>query len=370
MKRRNKKGGERRAPVRVPKRGELAAPPGVVAAADRETDVRLGVLRYDAVNFDEKTFRDPEELADIPTASQVCWVDVEGVGQPGTLETLARVFDWHALVLEDVLSLHQRPKVEEYDDYVYVVLLMPSGPDGLPLEQLSMIIGDHYVVTVQAGLEGDTLENVRERLRRSRGRIRSLDADYLAYALIDAVVDHYFPIAETLNDRLEAIEESLIAADDKAAIEDIHSIRNDLHTIRRAVWATGEAIGRLVRGEAGQFAESTRVYLRDCQDHCAQLLDTVEACHELSSSLMQLHQSALNNQMNEGMRILTMIATIFIPMSFIAGVYGMNFDRTASAFNMPELSWPYGYPFALGLMLVVGLVFVTYFRRRGWLGNR
>ena len=370
MKRRRMGRRKRRAPIRVPKRSELGAPPGTVSPPPGAPEPRVRLLRYGPDECSEAEIEELGTLDDMRSGAPVCWIDFDGVGDSTDLRALAERFGWHPLVLEDVVSLHQRPKVEEYEDYVYLVVLMP-GPEGLPLEQLSVLFGKDYVVTVQSGAPGDTLEGVRERIRSARGRIRGAHADYLAYAIVDAVVDHYCPVVDRLNARLEGIEGALgDVSSDLAVFSDIHAIRNDLHTTWTAVSATAEALSKLIRGEARHVSDATRLYLRDCQDHCAQLLDATVACRELSASLMELHQSKVSNQVGEGMRILTMIATIFIPMSFIAGVYGMNFDREASPLNMPELGWELGYPFALGLMFLVGVGFVAYFRRRGWLGSR
>lgn len=358
----------KRAPIRVPKRRELAAPPGLVLPEAGAPEPRFRVMSYGPDSFSELGIDSPSAIAGLRRQAPVCWIDIDGVGDAVKIEELARMFAWHELVLEDVVSHHQRPKVEDYDEYAYVVVHMPSGPDGLPLEQLSILFGRDYVVTVQGGIPGDCLEPVRERIRNARGRIRHEGSDYLAYALIDAVVDHYFPVVEKQNDQLERLEEQLVSEKDEVTLGEMHAVRNDLHTLWRALAATRESIGLLARGETGPVSDGTRPYLQDCQDHCAQLLDAVSACRELSLSLMELHHAAMNNRMSEGMRILTLIATIFMPMSFIAGLYGMNFDRSASPLNMPELGWPMGYPFALSLMLLTGLGFLLLFRRRGWIG--
>lgn len=368
MKKKHKKRSRRRSPIRVPRRPVPGAPPGTMPQAGAEHAV-VEVLRYGPDTFWEGIPRTLSSASELRGNAPICWVNVEGVVDPTTIQQLADVFGWHPLVVEDIVSLHQRPKAEDYDQHAYVVVHMPSGGDGLPLEQLSLLFGDSYVVTIQAGIPGDPLDPVRERIRNSRGRIRNAKGDYLAYAIIDAVIDRYFPIVAKLNERLEALESQVGGSLAQAAVDEMHAVRNDLYIVWRTVSSTREAMNRLIRNEVGPVSDETKLYLRDCQDHCAQLLDAVGACRELSSSLMELHQSALNNRMSEGMRILTMIATIFIPMSFIAGVYGMNFERAASPLNMPELGWYFGYPFALVLMLAVGAGFLVFFRRRGWLSR-
>lgn len=356
----------RRARIRVPKRPELAAPPGSIPPPANTPPPEVALLRYTTSSVDEGRLPPHVTRTELSRDGAVSWINVEGVGNAEVLESLGRLFDWHPLVLEDIVSLHQRPKTEEYDDHAYVVIHMPSGSDGLPLEQLSMLFGQHYVVTIQGGIPGDALDAVRDRIRKGRGKIRSEAGDYLAYAIIDAVIDHYFPIVERLNSRLEAIEARLGSSPGESSFGDIHAIRNDLHTIWRTVSATREAISRLIRTDMEFVTEGTRLYLRDCHDHCAQLLDATVACRELSSSLMELHQSQVSNRMSEGMRVLTLVATIFMPMNFVAAVYGMNFDQAVSPFNMPELGWYFGYPFALTVMIAIGGGFALYFRRSAW----
>lgn len=360
----------RRAKIRIPKRAQLAAPPGSIAPPSPEfqQSPAIELLSYGPELLREEVLDDlaPSHLQGDP--SSVRWINVEGAQDPDMIQSLSRLFGWHSLVAEDILSMHQRPKMEEYDDHAYVVMHMPSGPDGLPFEQVNLLFSHDYVATLQAGAPGDALDAVRERVRKARGRIRGESGDYLAYAIIDAILDHYFPILERLNGRLEALEAQLGTSPTAGTFGEIHTIRNDLHTIWRTVSATREAINKLSRSELGCVSDSTRLYLRDCQDHCAQLLDATTACRELSSSLMDLHQSQVNNRMSEGMRILTMIATIFMPMNFVAAVYGMNFDSEVSPWNMPELQWYFGYPAALLLMVIIGAGFAVYFRTRDFFG--
>lgn len=361
----------RRAKIRIPKRSQLAAPPGSIAppSSDDQHSPAIEVLSYGPELLQEKVL-DKLTLHQIQSGPCIVrWVNVEGVHDPDMIQSLANVFGWHSLVVEDILSMHQRPKMEEYDDHAYVVMHMPSGQDGLPLEQINLLFSHDYVATIQAGAPGDALDAVRERVRKSRGRIRTAGNDYLAYAVIDAILDHYFPILERLNSRLEALETQLGTSASEGTFAEIHAIRNDLHTIWRTVSATREAINKLSRSELECITDGTRLYLRDCQDHCAQLLDAVTACRELSSSLMELHQSQVSNRTSEGMRILTMIATIFMPMNFVAALYGMNFDTQASPWNMPELGWHFGYPAALLFMVSIGVGFALWFRKSGRLAG-
>jgi len=298
----------------------------------------------------------------------VLWLDVEGVGDATVFAELGRRFGLHPLALEDAVNLHQRPKVEDYGDHVYMVARMPSGGGHMDLEQVSVFFGVGFVITVQEH-PGDCFEHVRQRIRSARGRIRNAGADYLAYAVLDAIIDGYYPVIEGLNTRLEMLEERVLISVDEDIVPQIIDARHELHTLRQALSISREAVGQLARGDSALVTDETRLFLRDCQDHTAQLLDAIESCRELSAALVDLHGSRLNSRMNEIMKVLTMIATIFIPLGFIAGIYGMNFDPSASPWNMPELGWYLGYPFALALMLVTVLALLVLFRRKGLLGG-
>lgn len=358
-----------RAKIRVPKRKELAAPPGTVDPDPTDPPPQTEVFCYGPNDYVEEDGAGLDKIREMRGSAPVTWVNVEGVGDADFLQGLSKIFGLHSLVLEDIVSQHQRPKAEEYDEYVFVVVHMPTSEEKFSLEQLNLLFSSDWVATIQSGVPGDPLDPVRSRIRKARGRIRGAGGDYLAYALIDSVVDHYFPVVEALNERLDLLENE-IGRNPEEVLHELHTLRNDLHTLWRTISATREAIGKLVRGETGALSEDTKFFFRDCLDHCAQLLDAVEACQELSASLMSLQQAAINNRMGETMRVLTMIATVFIPMSFVAGVYGMNFDTSKSPWNMPELGWHFGYPFALGLMALIAVAFLVHFWWRGWLGTR
>jgi magnesium transporter len=358
-----------RSRIRVPKRTELAAPPGTLPVTpESPLPVRATALVYCPDACSELVVRTVDNVADVRKPNHVAWIDVEGVTDATLIKRLGAEFGWHALALEDVVSLHQRPKAEDFGGYAYVVVYMPSGQTGLHLEQLSILFGPGYVATVQGGTEGDCLAPVRRRITEARGKVRSKGSDYLAYAIIDAVIDHYFPVVDGLNTRLETLEQEVLTSRATAIITEVPAIRSDLHLLWRTLAATREAIEALLGDETTLVAAETHVYLRDCADHCAQLLDAVEACRELSANLLDLHQAIVNNRTGESMRVLTLIATIFMPLSFIAGLYGMNFDREASPWNMPELGWYAGYPMVLGLMACTAIGLTVFFWRSGWLG--
>lgn len=358
-----------RARIIIPRRAKSTPPPGTVSPPEDAIEPRLYVIAYGPVALEEQEIQSVSELKELLGRQPVTWLNIDGVGSAETINALGEQFGLHPLALEDVVNLHQRPKTEDYEDHAYIVIKMPTDSRGLYLEQLSIFVGPGYVITVQEH-EGDCLESVRYRLRKSIGRIRKLGADYLAYAVIDVVIDQYFPIIERINERLEELEDRIMRSPDEETLAEIHTIRHDLHTLRRAIAPTREAINQLMRSEMAVITDGTRLFLRDCQDHTAQLLDAIEACRELSMGLTDLHLSSASNRMNEVMKVLTLIATIFIPLGFIAGLYGMNFDPSISPWNMPELSWYFGYPMALGLMVVTTLGFLVFFRRRGWLGER
>jgi len=353
----------------VPQHRETATTPGTIEPPEGAPRPHLYAMAYGPDKLEEHALDSTDGLRELAGRPPVLWLNIDGVGDAATFQDVGTQFGLHALALEDVVNLHQRPKAEDYDDHAYVVVKMPHlDEDTLYLEQVSLFFGEDFVITVQERAV-DCLEPVRQRIRKMRGRLRTSGADYLAYSVMDAIVDAYFPIVDRLNSRLDGLETRVLQAPDDDAVAEVHGIRHDLHALRRALVASREAVGLLARGETGPVQPETCTFLRDCQDHTAQLLDAVDACRELSAGLMELHQSSMSSRMNEIMKVLTLIATLFIPLGFIAGLYGMNFDRKASVFNMPELRWRFGYPFALGLMLATTIGLLLFFRRRGWLGR-
>ncbi|HVA46694.1 MAG TPA: magnesium/cobalt transporter CorA [Pirellulales bacterium] len=342
-------------------------PPGALhIPADARAPV-LHAVAYHGDDFIEKQLQQPEEVVELLEAWPVVWLNVAGVGDADTITRLGQIFKLHPLALEDVVHLHQRAKVDQYDQRLFIVARMAQLNEGLETEQLSMFVGDKFVLTFIED-PGDCFEAVRERLRGG-GRLREAGPGYLAYSLLDAVVDSYFPIVESYAERLDRLEDRVIARPSRRAVAEIHSAKHDLRSLRRIVWPLREAVNSLVRDPSPFVDEETRVHLRDCYDHLVQIIDLVETYRELCSDLTDLYLSSLSNRMNEVMKVLTIIATIFMPLGFITGLYGMNFHTDRSRWNMPELSWPYGYPYALGLMALTVLAMLWYFRRKGWLGN-
>ncbi len=346
------------------------SPPGtLVAPAEEAIPPGIRMIAYGPERIEERPLATLSELDRPATAFEVTWIDIQGLGDLEVMRALGQRFGLHPLVLADIVNAHQRPKVEAYEEHLFIVLRMPHLDDDLWTEQLSLIVGRDFILTLQER-PGDCFDPVRARLRQDKSRMRTLGADYLAYALLDTLIDSYFPVLEHFGEALETLEREVVEQPDPGLVPRIHSLKRDLLELRRTLWPMREIMGHLLRDEATFIGAATRVYLRDCADHVFQLMDMLEIDREVASGLMDLHLSSVSLRTNEIMKVLTIIATIFIPLGFIAGVYGMNFKPDVSPFNMPELDWYFGYPFALGLMLAVALGLLGYFRRKGWIGGR
>jgi len=318
--------------------------------------------------FLEKESARVDDLEELIKEWPLVWVNVDGLGDAETLRKLGEIFGIHKLALEDVIHVHQRSKVEDYEDHLFIVARMLFDADEkVRTEQISIFLSEGKVLTFQER-KGDCLEPVRERIRKGKGRIRGAGADYLAYAILDAVVDAWFPLLEKFGDSLEELEDKVLGAPDKETVEKIHQVKRDLLEIRRTIWPMRETTSSLLREET-LISEETHLYLRDCYDHVIQILDIVESYREIATGLMDLYLSSVSNRMNEVMKVLTIIATIFIPLSFIAGVYGMNFNPEVSPLNMPELNWKYGYLAVWTVMAAIGGIMILFFVRRGWIGE-
>jgi magnesium transporter len=342
--------------------------PGTLAAAGPPAEpVRARYLEYTLDHLEDAELDRPDELPEA-TPEFTQWLDIEG-HDVELIKQLGERLSIHPLALEDVINVGQRTKSEEFDDVIFVVLdhfFIDGDGSAIGKEQISLVVQPDVLLSVRER-RSDLFEPIRGRLRLGRARIRGGGTGYLTYALIDTVVDHLFPVLESIGDRMEEIEVSLLdqpSPDDVAAL---HEIRSQLLVIRKSVWPLRDMLGGLYRSAEDIFSEETRLYLRDVVDHATMAVDIVETLREMVSSLMDLYLSSVSNRMNEIMKVLTIIATIFIPLSFIAGLYGMNFERAASPWNMPELGWYFGYPFALGVMALVAMGLLLFFRRRGWL---
>jgi magnesium transporter len=307
-------------------------------------------------------------LPDLRRRWPVTWLNVEGVGDVQAIRRIGEIFGLHLLALEDAVNVHERAKVEQYENHLFIVARMFEIHGGVETDQLGLFLGKNFVVTFQE-TPGDCFDPVRDRIRSARGKVRELGADYLAYALLDAVIDAYFPIIEAIGERIEALEDEVLARPHAGTVSQINEMRRELLALRRAIWPLREAIGTCLREPSSWISEDTRVFLRDCYDHTFQVIDLVETYREVGAGLMEIYLSSVGNRTNEVMKVLTIIATIFIPLTFIAGVYGMNFKTERSPWNMPELEWYWGYPACLALMAAVSCTLLFYFWRKGWLGG-
>jgi magnesium transporter len=316
----------------------------------------------------EREIEDVAHISRFLAEHPVTWINVDGLGDATTIQALGELFELHPLALEDVVNVTQRPKVEEYGEQLFIVVRMPTAEHPQETEQLSLFLGKNFLLTFQER-EGDCLEPVRVRARRGRPRLRNSNPDYLAYAVLDAIVDAYFPLLDRYGEQLVDLETEILTAPDESVPQRLHDLKRTLEPHRRLFSFFREVFAELHRDETPLINEATRVYVRDCYDHTLQLIDLLENYREANSSLMDLYLSSLSNRMNDVMKVLTITATIFIPLTFIAGIYGMNFDPDRSPLNMPELGWYWGYPFAVTLMVIVAVVMVVLFRRRGWLGS-
>lgn len=329
----------------------------------RAEDVRVTVIDYDESNLTERAVKDLKDVLPFKESPTVTWLNIDGLGDVTILEWVGQTFGVHPLVLEDILSTDQRPKIEDYGDYNYIVLRMVSlenGEKGIASEQVSLILGRNFVISFQERV-GDVFDPIRQRIREGKGRIRKMGADYLVYILMDAIVDNYFVFLENLGDRIERMEDDVVSNPTPDVLRSVHRAKRELIFLRKSTWPLREVIGTMERGESPLLTEATSVFLRDLYDHTIQVIDTVETSRDMVSGMLDIYLSVVSNKMNEIMKVLTIIATIFIPLTFIAGIYGMNFV------NMPELAWKWGYFVVLLAMLAVGIVMTIYFRSKQWL---
>jgi magnesium transporter len=341
-----------------------AAPGEMVVPADAP-EPTIRAVRYSGATFEQHTIDDPESLrALIDDPASITWIDVEGFGSRSILARIGEVLDIHPLALADVVHVPQRPKAELYGDRLLVISQMARVIEEgrVDIEQVSLVLGPRFVVSFQER-PGDVFDPVRTRLGTAGTRIRTMGPDYLLYSLVDAVIDGYFPVIEALGDAVDALEEEVILRPTPATLARIHATRQTLLAMHRVQWRQRDALSLLLRDEALPITPEVKPYLRDAHDHAYQTLDAIETYRDLVVGLMDLHLSSASHRLNEVMRTLTIVATVFIPLTFVAGVYGMNFDV------MPELHWRWGYPAFWIAMIVLAVVLLAWFRRRGWLGD-
>lgn len=345
-------------------------PPGTpVYVGEKKTEeVKITIIDYDREHFELRVVPTVEECYTYKEKPTVTWINVDGLHEVANIEKLGKCFDLHPLIIEDILNTHQRPKIDIFDKYIFIVIKMHTWDEKsreIYSEQVSLIFGENFVITFQER-GGDVFESLRDRIKNDKGKIRKLGADYLAYALVDTVVDNYFKVLESIGDEIEAIEEELVTNPTPETLNKIHFLKREMIFLRKSVWPLREIINKFQREETTLVKDSTNIYLRDLYDHTIQIIDTVETFGDVISGMLDVYLSSISNRMNAVMKVLTIFAAIFIPLTLIAGIYGMNFNTQESPFNMPELNWNFGYPFALGLMAFIGFTMLFFFKKKKW----
>jgi magnesium transporter len=344
---------------------KVGLPPGTLVQVEEKKaeKVRISLIDYDEAQLQEKEAATIEECFPFKDRPTVTWINIDGIHQADILEKIGAHFGIHSLVLEDIMNPGQRPKIEDFENYIYVIAKMIYFDDkknDIEAEQVSIILGPNFIISFQEK-EGDIFNSIRERIRKARGRIRKMKPDYLAYALLDTIVDHYFIVLEKLGEKIEGMEEELVTKPTPETLQSIHILKRELIFLRKSIWPLREVISVLERGESSLIDESTGIYLRDVYDHTIQVVDTIETFRDMVSGMLDIYLSSISNKMNEVMKVLTIIATIFIPLTFVAGLYGMNFKY------IPELEWRWGYFAALFVMVIISFGMVMYFRNKKWL---
>lgn len=354
---------------RITKLDPGLAPGSVTPPAGAKHTV-LDAFGFGSEGLEERKDGELEHALALRASHSVLWLDFDGLENAELIRATGEALGLHKLTVEDIVHPHQRAKVEYFDDYIFVVVQMVSYEERLEREQLSLILGKNFIVTFQEGRPGDCLDPVRDRLRAGKGVIRSSGSDYLGYAILDAVTDHYFPVLERYADELESLEAQVSHRPYLDVVWHLHGIRRELLQLQTSLSPQRDLVQSLIRESCPLLKSDTRLHLRDVADHQGQLLDLLHAYRDMAQALIEIHLNVASNRMNEVMQVLTIIGAIFMPLSFLAGLYGMNFDATASPLNMPELRWKYGYLATLALMSVIVIGQLYFFRRKGWLGKR
>ena len=340
-------------------------PPGTLIAPEgpqNRAAPLITIIDYDATSFQEKTVTSIDECLSFKATDTVTWINIDGLSDIPLIECIGKSYDIHPLILESILNTEQRPKMEDVGTYIYVNIKMLQYIETahrVKIEQVSLIVGRNYIISFQEDV-GDVFDPVRERIRKD-GRIRKYGTDYLAYALIDAVVDNYFIVMESLGEQVELLEEALVSNPSQEMLMNIHTLKKDMIYLRKSVWPLREVISGLERSDNDLIRDATRIYLRDVYDHTIQVIDTIETFRDMVSGMLDIYLSGMSMRLNEVMKVLTLIATIFIPLTFIVGIYGMNFKY------MPELDHPYGYYGVWVIMIAVTVTMLLYFRKKQWI---
>ncbi len=342
---------------------KIGLPPGTaIYTGKKKGEVKIEVIDYSDPRFEQKSITKIEDLARYRKSTSVSWVNVNGINNVDVLKKIGEIFDIHPLIIEDIANVNQRPKMEEFEDYVFVVMKMIYYNQGneLTFEQISFIIAKNLVITFQE-TEGDVFDSIRQRIKEKKGRLRSMGSDYLAYALIDTLVDHYFIVLEKVGEDIQLLEDELLEKPSSRIANKTHRLKSELLFLRKSIWPLREVTSNLQRDESKIITKGVRVYMKDVYDHTVQIMDTVETFRDMLSGMLEVYLSSISNRLNEIMKVLTIIGTIFIPLTFIVGVYGMNFHY------MPELSWKYSYPILWGVMIALGVGMLMLFRRKKWI---
>jgi len=340
------------------------APGELIHIGEKKTDkIKVTLIDYNEQNFQEKEITNIEECFPFKDIKTVTWINIDGLHDIGTIEKIGNCYDIHPLVLEDILNTDQRPKIEDFESYIFFVLKMlylDEKTNEIHAEQVSLILGQNYVISFQESI-GDVFDSIRNRIRNSKGRIRKMSNDYLAYCLIDAIVDNYFTILEKTGEKIESIEEKLISNPIPETLQTIYNLKRGIIFLRKSVWPLREVISGLQRSESKLINKTTNIYLRDVYDHTIQVIDSVETYRDMTSGMLDIYMSSVSNKMNEVMKVLTIFAAIFIPLTFIAGIYGMNFHY------MPELSIKWAYPVLWIVIIIVTISLLAFFKHKKWL---
>ena len=343
--------------------------PGTLVEHETTTPAELSIrlIDYTETDYEDIVLNHADECRPYLERDSITWIHFQGQTQAEALKRIGELFDLHALAMEDVLNRGQRPKVEEYEGQLFVILAMPTDLEGsAAVEQVSIFLGEKFVISFHNGWH-DPFEPLRTRLEKHSGRFRSQKADYLLYTLLDLVIDQGFPVLEMFGEQIEALENELLDSPNKQTLEKIHEIKRELLLLRRMLWPQRDVLNYLMRGDQKLISDSTLLYLRDCYDHSVHIIDLLENYRDMTASMLDVYLSSVSHRLNEVMQLLTIIATIFIPLTFIVGVYGMNFHNPDSPWSMPELSWYYGYPLVWIIMIVVVIGMLAYFKRKEWL---
>lgn len=341
----------------------VGAPPGTLFynGEERTGRIKITLIEYNETEYFEHEYFDLSDCLSDVRPNMVKWINVDGIHKPEVVEKIGKIYNIHPLTLEDIVHVDQRPKFEDYEHYVFAVMKMISYGTEVKAEQLCILLLENTVISFQEPFGGDAFDIIRNRLRQAKGRVRKLGADYLAYALMDAVVDCYFTAIEKIGDKVEEIEEEIISSSDNKSLLELYHLKREMIYLRKQVWPMRDMINNMIRSETTLINETSDIYLRDLSDHVTRIIDTVETYRDLLSGIMDIYLSTNANRMNEVMKVLTIMSSVFIPVTFIAGVYGMNFD------NMPELHTRNGYFIVCGIMCAVMLGMLAYFKKKKWL---